>query len=412
MLKNNMVVNFFCDFNPFFTSSALANRYEGLLKGLMHENVTINLFILGGYNSIEEIRKRHCYINSPFLKITYLVHTLNSTLFLRRVNNYILGRLVSRICDYKLRKAFQLPADYCWIAGGNNIRKSFLKYQLWIKAPKSIIEFSEFQQLYKNDATLPTFKIERLEQEYRVTCDVIKSVDCILVMTKRLEHYYKSLSKSHTNFLHLPMTVDLSRFQHISIANKYRKPYIAFTGTYSNAKDGVDILIKAFAKIASKYPNYNLLLAGFYHYDVSKQKELIAQLGLNDKISYLGTLDKEQIPELVCNASLLVLPRPDSHQAQGGFPTKLGEYLATGKNVCVTKVGEIPDYLEDNFSAFMATPGDVDSFADAMDRALSDSEKAKQVGRSGRKVAENNFNIDVQAKRLVRFLKDNQNIGH
>ena len=60
----------------------------------------------------------------------------------------------------------------------------------------------------------------------------------------------------------------------------------------------------------------------------------------------------------------------------------------------------------------MATPGDVDSFADAMDRALSDSEKAKQVGRSGRKVAENNFNIDVQAKRLVRFLKDNQNIGH
>ena len=50
------------------------------------------------------------------------------------------------------------------------------------------------------------------------------------------------------------------------------------------------------------------------------------------------------------------MARPDSRQARGGFPTKLGEYLATGKPVCVTKVGEITVYLEDNVSAFLAEP--------------------------------------------------------
>lgn len=128
---------------------------------------------------------------------------------------------------------------------------------------------------------------------------------------------------------------------------------------------------------------------------------------MEDRVIYLGALNKEKIPPFVCNARLLVLPRPDSHQAQGGFPTKLGEYLATSNPVCVTKVGEISDYLEDNVSAFMATPGDVDSFAEAMNRALSNPELAKKVGNQGRKVAEKNFSISIQSDRLVKFLHDN-----
>ena len=128
---------------------------------------------------------------------------------------------------------------------------------------------------------------------------------------------------------------------------------------------------------------------------------------MDKQIEYLGLIEKDQIPDFINNASLLVLSRPDSHQAQGGFPTKLGEYLATGNPVCVTKVGEIPEYLEDNVSAFMATPGDVDSFADAMDRALSNLEQAKKVGQKGREVAEKEFNSETQARRLHEFLAEN-----
>ena len=227
-------------------------------------------------------------------------------------------------------------------------------------------------------------------------------------MTKTLIAHYSKMAKNDAKFLHLPMTVETERFKNISNTIQYKKPYVAFTGTFNNAKDGVDVLIKAFAKVVNKYPDLNLYLAGFYHYDVDIQKKLIADYGLNDRITYLGILDKEQIPAFVCNATVLVLSRPDSHQAQGGFPTKLGEYLATGNPVCVTKVGEIPNYLEDGVSAFMAIPGNVDSFADAMDRALSNPEEAKKVGANGKKVAETNFSTDVQTKRLVEFLKANK----
>jgi glycosyltransferase involved in cell wall biosynthesis len=61
--------------------------------------------------------------------------------------------------------------------------------------------------------------------------------------------------------------------------------------------------------------------------------------------------------------------------------------LATGKPVCATTVGELPDYLTDNESVCFAQPGSLDSFADLKRRALSDPENAKRVGKNGKQVA-------------------------
>jgi len=182
--------------------------------------------------------------------------------------------------------------------------------------------------------------------------------------------------------------------------------YIAFTGTYTNQKDGVDVLIKAFNLIHNKFPKYQLLLAGFQHSDIDSQKELIRLYKLESRVKYLGIITKEDVPDFLSNANLLVLPRPDSRQAQGGFPTKLGEYLATGIPVCATTVGEIPDYLTDGESVYFAEPGSVDSFADAMRRALSNPSEAKRIGANGRKVAETHFNKDIQAQKLYAFLSN------
>ena len=106
---------------------------------------------------------------------------------------------------------------------------------------------------------------------------------------------------------------------------------------------------------------------------------------------------REQILQIICHDDLLVLPRPDSKQAQGGFPTKLGVYLATGNPVCSTRVGEIPDYIKNNDSLFFANPGSVSSLADALDKALIDPVNAKRVAVNGGKVAEKEFCEDNQS---------------
>jgi len=207
--------------------------------------------------------------------------------------------------------------------------------------------------------------------------------------------------------LHLPMTVDLERFD---LFKSYEPieglnvPYICFVGTMGDSKDGVNLLIEAFASISKEFPNYKLALFGFWAYDSTKHQQRIVELGMQDKIIYSKPIDSEKVVNLIMNADVLVLPRPDSYQAQGGFPTKLGEYLATSKPVIVTRVGEIPNYLQHQKSAFLIEPGSVESIVIALKDALSDYEKASKIGLEGRKVAESHFCSNIQSGRLSQFL--------
>lgn len=392
--------------NPFFETGASANRFSDIINGLVSNNIKVTLLITKGYNNLTEYQvKGYKYRNSN-LRIHYTVSTLNHNIWLRRINTYLIGGILNKINQIKTKKYYNKNYDFIWLTNDNGVLYTFNKNYKLIHS-KTIIELNEFNDLHKGSTTENRFQKRKSLIAEKTFNQAIKRIDCFAVMTNTLIAHYKQMAKPNAKFFHFPMTVDFSRFKNVAITEKYKKPYIAFTGTYTNLKDGVDILIKSFSKITSKYPTYHLYLAGFYHYDVAIQKELICKLGLQDKITYLNVIDKESIPEFICNADLLVLSRPDSHQAQGGFPTKLGEYLASGKPVCVTKVGEIPDYLVDNESAFIASPGDVDSFADAMDRALSDKAEATRIGQNGRKLAEEIFNAEIQSKRLVDFLIEN-----
>ena len=266
---------------------------------------------------------------------------------------------------------------------------------------------NEFHDNYKiSGKTTNKLQLKQAKVSEKIFLEAIKNIDCFAIMTETLLKYYKSMAKQDAVFIHLPMTVDMSRFN-ISKNPDLKEKYIAFAGAFENNKDGLHILIESFGKIHAKYPEYRLKIAGFYHPDIEKQKQIITQYNIQDKVQYMGVLDRKQIPQFLINASILALARPDSHQAQGGFPTKLGEYLATKNPVCVTTTGEIGNYLTDNVSAFMAIPGDVDSFADALDRAMRDDGDAIKVGLAGYEVARKNFDKDVQARRLYDFLCNN-----
>ena len=118
-------------------------------------------------------------------------------------------------------------------------------------------------------------------------------------------------------------------------------------------------------------------------------------------------MSRDKIPELLINSDCLVLARPDSKQAQFGFPTKLGEYLATGNPVVVTSTGEITNYLKDNYSAFIASPGNIKDISDKILQVLSDKNNSYSVGQKGFEIAMKYFNSEVQANGISEILKEN-----
>lgn len=399
-----MNILFLCAYNPYIESGASANRFSGLIDGLCREGNQVTIGVTGGCIKKNEQQSLLLPNNCDCV---YLSKANHYNGIAGRLNTYFFNGYHLMVSRLRFRRVLKRHFDFVWLTNSGNVLKLFMDEFKHFEG-KSFIELNEYNDIYKAEKKGNLLQRRAGVLNNQCFVQAVGRIDLFAVMTQTLLDYYKGMAKPEAKFIHLPMTVDMSRFDNVpNIATDYNKPYIAFTGTMNNQKDGVDVLIKAFAKIADKYPTFNLYLAGFWHYDVPMQDNLIAEFGLQERVHRVGVLSKEQIPPFVCNADLLVLSRPASHQAQGGFPTKLGEYLSTGKPVCVTKVGEIPNYLEDSVSAFMAKPSDVDSFADAMDRALCDEQNAKRVGANGRKVAEEFFDVVLQSKRLARFLNEN-----
>ena len=112
-------------------------------------------------------------------------------------------------------------------------------------------------------------------------------------------------------------------------------------------------------------------------------------------------LPADEIPQIMVDAKMLVLDRPDNLQARFGFPTKLGEYLLSANPVVVTGVGDIPLFLQDKDSALISPPNNPQAFAEKLVWALQNPDESKRIGYNGCKVARIHFNSDVEAKKLM-----------
>ena len=161
--------------------------------------------------------------------------------------------------------------------------------------------------------------------------------------------------------------------------------------------------IKAFAIIAHQYDDIKLMIIGKTPLKEGEfdNFSLIERLGIKDKVIFTGIVESERMPQLLKNAEILALARPDSLQAKCGFPTKLGEYLLTGNPVVVTKVGDIPKFLKHRDNALLANQRDPEDFAEKLKWALDNPVLAKQIGEKGRKTAERKSQLKTNGRYLT-----------
>ena len=399
-----MKIKYFTNTNPYADSTASGNRIICLLDGLKSEGLLVQVFVCGG---VTTMKNRAAYSNTG-VEIIYFSNIVLDSLYKRRFHKYIGKYLIRPIVKRKVNSELFDFIGIAWVDSGNDFLWRIIASKK-NRSYKLITEMNEYLDIHlMNKGNLfQKFEGERRRRFFENY--FFHRIDGFALMTRTLIEHYNGFPAPQPRMLHLPMTVDIERFNQLAPSlTEFQKPYIAFVGVMNDAKDGVSNLIKAFNLIKEHFLEHKVYLVGAWNYDTPIHLDLIKSFGLEDRVFWMKEYSRDAIPSIIGNADLLALPRPDSKQAQGGFPTKLGEYLATGKPVCATTVGELPDYLIDNESVFFAQPGSVESFADAMRRALSEPENARRVGLNGKKVAQKEFNKDIQAKKLHQFLLELQ----
>jgi glycosyltransferase involved in cell wall biosynthesis len=169
-------------------------------------------------------------------------------------------------------------------------------------------------------------------------------------------------------------------------------PVIVSVGILHPAK-GQGVLLRAAAALKPAFPSLKILIVGAPFHETEKDyrrrlEDLAVELGLAGNVVFTGF--REDILELMDAADVVVhaavYPEP--------FPRSLLEALALRKPVVATRVGGIPEIVEDGGTGLLVKPSDPGALARAVAALLEDRQRALTLGLNGRKKVERDFTVE------------------
>ena len=181
-----------------------------------------------------------------------------------------------------------------------------------------------------------------------------------------------------------------------SLARRFQnEKYILYSGTL-NYEFGIGTLLEAFSLIEEN--DLKLIICGF-----GEAAKAIENMH-DDRIVFLGKIDRTQVIPLQRNATVLVNPRQNNEEfTKYSFPSKTMEYLATGVPVVAYKLDGIPDeydeyirYVPDNSPESLAVV-----LKDIC--ALTDAER-HAIGEKARTFVRKEKNYRKQTQKMLEFI--------
>lgn len=180
--------------------------------------------------------------------------------------------------------------------------------------------------------------------------------------------------------------VDTERFHpqtgvHEAVSSN--KLTMLFVGRLITRK-GADLAIEAVA--AAKSEDVELLIAGTGRME-KDLKELANDLGIAERVSFLGYVPDEELPLLYSSADATLFA-----SNYEGFGLVLLESLASGTPVLGTPVGGVPDFISDGKNGFVL-PEEAKRFGQRIDEIASDAAKLRKMSEDARSsVADRTWN--------------------
>ncbi|AHG93604.1 glycosyl transferase group 1 (plasmid) [Gemmatirosa kalamazoonensis] len=144
---------------------------------------------------------------------------------------------------------------------------------------------------------------------------------------------------------------------------------------------GVDVLIRAFAGLSARYPKVKLRLAS----DGPQRADfeaLAESLGVGHRVEFLGFLAREDVSRELRRCSIFVLPSRTNSES---FGIAAAEAMAVDRAVVASRVGGLPELVEDGVTGLLVPPGDVDALEQALRRLLDDEEFGQRLGQAAGK---------------------------
>jgi len=303
------------------------------------------------------------YLNIPKRKFCYI----ESWTYLVAISN--LMRKVIYDYDIDIIHAHQIfPDGYVALKIGNKFRK-----------PVLITIHGELPELIKAN-----------KYKY-LSC--LKKADAIITIAKFqktiIEKYHIRSQKIYV----IPNGFNPFLFKPFPKKNSSGQKIAVYIGHLYPPK-GLPYLIEAVPRIIKKIPNFKLIIVG----DGVLRSNLVNlanKLGISEKVTFVGSKNREKIPLWLNIADILVLP-----SLKEGFPTVLPEAIACGVPVVSTKIYGIPEIISDEVG-ILVPPANHKALAEAIIRAFKidwDKNRFKEIAQK--------YSLEFLAEKMLKIYKD------
>ncbi len=210
----------------------------------------------------------------------------------------------------------------------------------------------------------------------------------------------------------LSNAVDINRFKpHPNLRAETRAslaltshPLIVFVGSFYQWHD-ILTLLDAFAVILGLHPDARLVLVG----DGTEREHMLlhaADLGIAAAVTFTGHVTHADVSRYVNAADIAVVPVPAMKQDMWLSPMKLFEYMASGKAVVASAMGQIVNVIRDGENGLLVSAGDKQALAGAIDRLIVDPDLRNALGRQAREDATKDHSWEQYHSRLENILTD------
>jgi glycosyltransferase involved in cell wall biosynthesis len=234
---------------------------------------------------------------------------------------------------------------------------------------------------------------------------VYRLYDGIIVISEGIKDFLSKTTNAKVPIFVTPVLFNPDEFK--PVGNSHVKDIIFTTGNLTEENGGILTLLSAFALISSDYPDLMFVVAGDNSHVNVKQKvyDVINEKHLVDRVNLVGYLSRKDYLEYLHVSRVNLLAKPHNFQSRYCFPSKIAEFLASGRPMIATGSSVTKRYLSDRVNVFFIDQDSVNEYASTIREVLDHPELSRDVGNQGRLCAFQNFDYKSNGRKLLCFLK-------
>ncbi|MBI1177297.1 glycosyltransferase [bacterium] len=243
----------------------------------------------------------------------------------------------------------------------------------------------------------------------RVAAQVFTHASALVAVSDEVAGYLKTRGVRTEKIHVMPNAVNPHRFVASPPRVIWRGNQSTFTvGFVGTLKPwhGVASLVEAFAMLHRRFPGARLLVVG----DGPERSGLMArveELCLQEFTHFAGAVAADEVPGFLAAMDVAVAPYPKLNDFYFS-PLKAFEYLAAGRAVVASRIGQLCHLIEHERNGLLYEPGDVAALAAYLARLYTDQRFRRELGTAARETILNGHTWDHVAGQILDLASGHQ----